>query len=209
MWVPRLAIFLSNCVLAAACSSRVYCVLTLTVPGVTVRGTNGAIHARSHAPASRPQKSGRRAERREGRRCLAAPGRDLPAGDVDGQRPRLHLLQGPAEPLHARQRYAAARFGVDEPGAGGRPDRLRLLHRRARGEGAARRAGDHPDRTAAGQRRGEGDPAERRRLLGLDDEAAAARSATGTSSARSASRATSASASRPRSSCSGGRSTIR
>ena len=41
-------------------------------------------------------------------------------------------------------RYAATRFGARQPGAGRRPDRLRLLHRRARGPGAARRAGDHP-----------------------------------------------------------------
>ena len=63
-----------------------------------------------------------------------------------------------AEPLHAHQPVRGGALRRREPGARRRADRLRLLHRGARGEGAARRTGDHPDRTAAGERRGEGDP---------------------------------------------------
>ena len=81
-----------------------------------------------------------------------------------------------AEPLHAHQPLRGGAVRHLGPGARGRAHGLRLLHRRARDEGAARRAGDHPHRPAAGERRGEGDAAKRRRVLGVDDEAAAARS---------------------------------
>ena len=71
-----------------------------------------------------------------------------------------------AEPLHAHQPLRGGAVRRRGPGARGRADRLRLLHRGARGEGAARRAGDHPDRPAAGERRGEGDAGGRRRRAG-------------------------------------------
>ena len=43
-----------------------------------------------------------------------------------------------AEPLHAHQPVCGRALRRRDPGGRHRPDRLRLLHRRARGEGAAR-----------------------------------------------------------------------